>query len=846
MTSGDDSEALASFEDLESRVAATTEIPVPISYEIIKLFSEGLYQSPQKAVEELVSNSYDAEATHVHIVLPSAAVDPNERLWVIDNGDGLDSAGFTDLWKIAVSGKAATILAPGKRAPIGQFGIGKLASYVLAWRLTHISRANDVVRVTTMNFREIDSRRQNDALTHPYTLGLRELSLEQAKELMSDIRLRSPSAWNMMFNAESTSWTAAALSDFKELYSKLSVGRLKWVLRTALPLVSDFQITVDDEALVSSKATASPLFEYVVGLNDVAATDLGLEPGSDSDGTFVSIPGIKGVLRGSAEVYETKLTEGKSDRWNRSNGFFVRVRGRIINVDDQLFGLPTLNHATWSRFSMQLEVDGLRSHLLSSREGVRESDATDQMRSYLQAVFNRCRRAYDEWLDSRDGSRDVNILLANAPSSYVVEPLIEAVQRAIVSERESFYVDSVPDVGLEEREAWVAAFADAAAKNPFAEVEFQASGVNDRAVRYRPQTRSLLINTDHPFIAKLLSAERGTRTAASLFASSELLVDVLLQEHSFDDQRVFDMMADRDRVLRLVAGERPTTASEVMRLLKSATEHETALERAVGLAFRALGFEYERRGGNVGGADGVLDGRLGRGAERLEDYRLVYDAKQTKQPSVSADKIDPSSLWVFKRDEKADYAFFIAIAYEAESNPTSKVNKKLENSVHHHQPVTLLKVDHLIKLVSLHYQYGLTLSRLRTLFESAHTVLEVDEWMKNLETEMTEMEPRVPLKVLLLALEAEKADLAAVPTVNAARAVSAELKRFAPERLVASLRAVNEIVGNRFIEVDEVSTQIRLHTSAAQIVAELDRSLLDLFGDATDDGVDSTDWPEER
>ena len=38
------------------------QIPVHISYEIIHLFSEGLYKSPHKAIEELVTNSYDANA----------------------------------------------------------------------------------------------------------------------------------------------------------------------------------------------------------------------------------------------------------------------------------------------------------------------------------------------------------------------------------------------------------------------------------------------------------------------------------------------------------------------------------------------------------------------------------------------------------------------------------------------------------------------------------------------------------------------------------------------------------------------------------------------------------------
>jgi hypothetical protein len=47
----------------------TSQIEVKISYRIIELFSEGLYFSPTKAVEELVSNSFDAGAQNVHIIL---------------------------------------------------------------------------------------------------------------------------------------------------------------------------------------------------------------------------------------------------------------------------------------------------------------------------------------------------------------------------------------------------------------------------------------------------------------------------------------------------------------------------------------------------------------------------------------------------------------------------------------------------------------------------------------------------------------------------------------------------------------------------------------------------------
>ena len=108
--------------------AGIEQIPVSINYDIIHLFSEGLYKSPHKAIEELVSNSYDAEAGRVHVLLPDAGdgTGPVDRLWVIDDGHGMDEDGFRQLWRVADSTKKNAPSAPGRRAPIGQFGIGKV------------------------------------------------------------------------------------------------------------------------------------------------------------------------------------------------------------------------------------------------------------------------------------------------------------------------------------------------------------------------------------------------------------------------------------------------------------------------------------------------------------------------------------------------------------------------------------------------------------------------------------------------------------------------------------------------------------------------------------------------
>jgi Histidine kinase-, DNA gyrase B-, and HSP90-like ATPase len=813
---------------IEGAASAETRIPVHISYEIIRLFSEGLYQSPQKAIEELVSNSYDAGARAVHVLLPREpdADQPLPPLWVIDNGGGMDASGFFQLWRVADSAKAKILTTADQRPPIGQFGIGKLAAYVLAWRLTHISCVDGVIRSTSMNFRELTELHQYERLA-PFDLQLYEFSKDQAKTALADVEERDPAAWKMMFGPKAaSSWTAAALSDFKELYNKLSAGRLNWVLSTGLPLHSTFRIFLDGDELKSSKLKLTTILTYNVAADDNVASSLGLAV--DSHG--LTIPGIDGHITGTARIFRKRLTEGKSDQYDRSHGFFVRVRGRVVNLEDELFGLDALNHAAWARFSMEITADGLRNHLLSSREGVRESVPVETLRKYLHGVFNACRRAYDDWSERELAGLDLEMLLRDAPSLFVTEPILAGVRDVVATQAESYYV-TLPEIDADtSRDDWLREFAEAVADTPIARVLFEGTGRYDRVLRFIPDTRTLVMNTDHPFIDKLVAGSRSNGTA-TLFGSAEVLLDVLLQENGVSAARRIDLFDDRDRILRLLAGDQPSTAAEVLRLLSVANRNETALERAVGAAFRVLGFEYERRGGNVGGADGVLYARLGRGNDALADYRVVYDAKQTNEPSVPADKINLNSLEDFREKENAHFAFFLAGEYAAQNDPEGKLNRlvRAATSGTNPQPITLLRIADLRRIVELHYRYGLTLTRLRSLFQDAHTVPQVTKWVDELEHDLARLEPQVPLQRLLAGIEASKTDRKARPNVYTVRAVDTVLREFTPERLVAALGAVETIVGRRWLEVQS-GGDVLLHHTAPQIVAEVERHLRDLFG----------------
>src|SRR5258708_34825106 len=127
---------------LESIGHETTRIPVELSTRFLEHFSEQLYSSPQKAFEELISNGWDAGANCVDVRIPTDLSDPNATMSVLDNGASMDATGLRQLWHIAFSPKTEKPFQYGRRV-IGKFGIGKLATYVLAKDLTYICKADD-------------------------------------------------------------------------------------------------------------------------------------------------------------------------------------------------------------------------------------------------------------------------------------------------------------------------------------------------------------------------------------------------------------------------------------------------------------------------------------------------------------------------------------------------------------------------------------------------------------------------------------------------------------------------------------------------------------------------------
>lgn len=163
---------------IESVGQFSEKISVELSTRFLEHFSEQLYSSPQKAFEELISNSWDAGADFVDVRISDDLSAPNATMCVLDNGVSMDESGLKDLWHIAFSPKRDKPVQNGRHV-VGKFGIGKLATYVLASKLTYVCKATDgKIRRVTMDYGDIDRQKgaKPDRLISELELDIFEVS----------------------------------------------------------------------------------------------------------------------------------------------------------------------------------------------------------------------------------------------------------------------------------------------------------------------------------------------------------------------------------------------------------------------------------------------------------------------------------------------------------------------------------------------------------------------------------------------------------------------------------------------------------------------------------------------
>ena len=248
----------------------TKDIEVKLSYSIIERFSEGLYSSPNKAFEELVSNSYDAGALRVWLIIPDS-LETQSVIAVLDDGESMDLKGLEKLWDIGISNKRTALYeAAHERRPIGKFGIGKLATYVLCTELTYICCRESKYWAVTMDYGMVDGHGKGLGDASPMQLEVVELKKPEARASL-EAAIGKDQVIDIIFGAEApTSWTAALMSSLREDGTHLSRPMLRRILSSALPLNPTFQLWMNGSEIESSKASGELVWSWEIGTRDAA------------------------------------------------------------------------------------------------------------------------------------------------------------------------------------------------------------------------------------------------------------------------------------------------------------------------------------------------------------------------------------------------------------------------------------------------------------------------------------------------------------------------------------------------------------------------------------------------
>jgi hypothetical protein len=746
-----------------------SDIEVRISYRIIQLFSEGLYSSPNKAIEELVSNSFDAGANNVHIILPPDLIADDATIAIIDDGSGMDEKGLREHWLIGVSRKRNLPALPKGRKQIGKFGIGKLATYVLAKRLTHVSRVGSKYYSTSMDFTKIPGEEGAGIYTEEkVTLPLRILTEQEARVTVSPWLNGSKEGYKairLFGHGAAKTWTVAIMSSLKPMASEIQRGRLRWILQSAMPLRDDFVLYLNGERVLPSKLSAKKVGRWVLGkdlkkLPKPAPQDLEVtEDPNEKSGSLhrygLTHPEL-GRVTGYLEVFQDPIDTGKSTEIERSHGFFVYVRERLINIDDAGFGISRnlLRHGTFSRFRMVVHIDRLDDELRSSRETLREGPLCNIAQNILHGAFNYARVALEKHEAEISGGERMANRVAGSPGSLTRRPILGLVRSAIEGKTHPKYIAYPTLLGAPEKAAFLEELEKSAeAPEGFIRDAQLVEMSQDEGVAILDVQNGLLqINSLHPFVAHFLDEYEDKRRSLplELLAMSEVLLEAHLYEIGLDENDIQDVVSRRDETLRSLArstGKR--NARTIAQDLMDASTDKDLLEKMLVAAFDSMGFDAVPLGG-PNKPDGIAEARLAgdlKGKPHRYTVSLEAKSKEKEGTKVAAKTVGISAIARQRDDHGCDHAIVAGPDFPTTGGEGSALVKEIEKDREAtNKTITLIRIVDLAQLVRLVPLKRVGLDRLRDLLETCTTPEEAKEWVDTLKAETVQ---KVPYKDIL-------------------------------------------------------------------------------------------------
>lgn len=704
---------------------------IDIKFEFLDEVSSQLYRNPRRAVEELVCNSYDAGATECYISTPE---ETDDQLLVLDNGASMDEEGLDRLWDIADSPKKKLEEDPDEerkkygRQQIGKFGIGKLAAFAIGNTLTHVATKEGRTRVVTVAKEDIEGRDSND----PPKCEIFGLDEDEAKEYLSEYFERESMVNPWEQTDESwDDWTLALVDDIKPnaLENGFNKGILKRMIRTAIPLSTDFTIELEGDVIEERTPDSPAIAEIKLGEDgkfksyleddlkqawkDINSLEDESEVGeSKYQCSFTSIEGYEegmedldaievpelGPIVGTAAIYQETLTSPKRKKRDvQDHGYRIKVRGKLVNRGEALFDTPQKSFKYWSRFLADIEIPELDDAILLQRDSIEESRIEARItREVLDSIFNYLRNQAKGELskDENDYSPETFFKRLNTLSPQKAPEALKGMAERADGSEQTFPKGGWDDVDI--------IFADG---NP-----------DDDLTVYDPEDHEIQINKNHTLLNAL--DEDGfpdtSREVIGEALAGQFLSVGYLQFNKVDPNLIdgsVELMENAARsAARLIQNE-PEYYSK--RLKSTVKDGDTPFERAVVDALLHLGLDVEHYG-ESDYPDAVVTV-----SRPTKNFRVAVEAKGGDSESTDHREASIGTMHEHAEEMNCQHSVLVSseeilqLRGQSESDDSSLLNQMNMND-----DVSILTVETLSKMLELHRENPYDYTQLKNIIQN--------------------------------------------------------------------------------------------------------------------------------
>ena len=245
---------------MQNKIIETDNFTWNFDVNVFKLLGSQLISDKFTAIIELVKNSYDANATEVHIDFIDSYDPKNGKIVILDNGFGMSKDDIQNKWmKIGTNSKRnhKTTAKPFSRVLLGEKGIGRFAIEKIS---NHIFLESKEPKKDILHQLEIDWRDYERAVT------------EEKPPLFTSI-INKYNAFEPLLNDKiKNQGTVLSFDALKEVWSSNDIKRLKRELAKFVSPISNDNIKIENKFKIYVKeGTEKALFnvsEYEEVIND--------------------------------------------------------------------------------------------------------------------------------------------------------------------------------------------------------------------------------------------------------------------------------------------------------------------------------------------------------------------------------------------------------------------------------------------------------------------------------------------------------------------------------------------------------------------------------------------------